>query len=352
VPRKVLQICPHDIAPFGELCRRYAQAAACIDVDMTSVYLAPPRDQALPYAEYLHMQDLADTAKLRQALTRYAGVDWDMVICHRYRSYWAVARSPLADNPSVVLAHEFGLLKRWQRRLARQLFARDFVFAGVSPAVAAELSRVVGQAGVLPNVVDAESDPILLEQAAACAALGLEPGPFTVGVVGRLHYKKRPQLALQAFQRFHQHHPQSRVVFLGGGDQSALGLELLSPAELAHVHVLGNVPAAAQLFKAFDVLLHTASMEPFGMVVLEAMAAGLPVVTQKVGGPEYVLGDLGYYTEDDSPQGFAQALQASLRADHSGLQEAGQQRIQKYFSIAALAQALDHLLIETSAEQG
>lgn len=345
MPRKILQICPHDIAPFGDLCRRYVEAAASIEVEMTSVYLAPPQAQALSYAQYLEIDNLADTKGVRTALKPYSETAWDMVLCHRYRPYWAVARSALANNPCVVLAHEFGLLQRWQRRLTRQLFARNFLFAGVSPAVAAELSQVVGQAGVLPNVVDADTDTSLLEPSAALQALGLVPGPFTVGVVGRLHYKKRPHLALQAFQQFNQQHPQSRLVFLGAGDRSELNLDVLSAEQLSNVHVLGNVPGAAQLFKAFDVLLHTASLEPFGMVVLEAMAAGIPVVTGKIGGPEYVLGELGFYARDDSAQAFAQALQATVDMDRSSLQDAGQQRIQQYFSIGALAQALDHLLV-------
>ncbi len=351
MPRQILQICPHDSAPFGDLCRRYVQAAASIDIATTSVYLAPPEKQPLAYAEYLGFDNLADTAALRKALAPYGEHHWDMVLCHRYRPYWAVARSPLAQYPCVVLAHEFGLMDRWQRRLARQLFARQFKFTGVSPAVAAQLSRSVGRAGVLPNVLDPQHDPALVDKSQALSALGLEPGPFTIGLVGRLHYKKRPDLAVQAFQVFRQSHPEARLVVLGAGDRNELtpkgqSAPDMSAPDMGGVHLMGVVPGAAKLFSAFDVLLHTAELEPFVMVVLEAMAAGVPVVTRRAGGPEYVLGDLGVYAAQPTAVAFAEALEKVLTLDRETYQNAGRHRIQDYFSIEALAKALEHLLID------
>jgi glycosyltransferase involved in cell wall biosynthesis len=210
--RRVLQICPHDVMPFGELCARYQQAAAQLGVDVTTVFLSPAHDQPLAHAEYLQCTDLADTKGLRRALHQYASESWDLVLCHRYRSYWAVVRTPLAANHCVVLAHEYGLMDRWQRRLNRTLFAADMTFAGVSTGVAEEL--MASEPVVLPNVVDVEqARQQLLSQQDALAALGLGPGGFTVGVVGRLHYKKRPTLALQAFQAFAANHSNARLVF-------------------------------------------------------------------------------------------------------------------------------------------
>ena len=327
------------MAPFGELCRCYNEAASGLGVEVTTVFLGPAQRQPLAYAEYLNCTDLADTQAVRAALKHYAGTTWDLVLCHRYRSYQAMLRTRLARNRCVVVAHEYGLMQRWQRRLNRSLFARHVTFAAVSAGVAEQLSPT--QPVVLPNVLDVErAGKQLLSKRDALAALDLPPGDFTVGVVGRLHYKKRPALALQAFQTFSAEHANVRVVFLGEGEDRAE----LEQQQSSGVHILGNVADASGLFKAFDVLLHTAQNEPFGMVVLEALFAGVPVVTLRRSGPASVLDDLGVYAATDSIQGFADALHHAVAVDREQLATAGLARVQKIFSIPALAVALKNLL--------
>ncbi|XOV83638.1 MAG: glycosyltransferase family 4 protein [bacterium] len=339
--RRMLQICPHDASPFGELCRRYELAAASLGMQTTTVFLGSPEGtvEVPEQVSYFELGDLADTAAIRQALAPLSKQKWELVICHRYRPYWAVARSPLADNLCVVVAHEFGLMARRRRRWSRRLFASRLHFAGVSPEVAAELTRNADEdLLVLPNVLDVPASAAgLLSRADALAALGLPEGPLTVGVVGRIHYKKRPKLSAEAFARFSQHHPDSRLVFLGGGDHAEL-------PQADNIFYLGQIPQAQNYFRAFDVLLHPVHIEAFGMVVLEAMYAGVPVVTLPRGGPHYVLDELGVYPSEDSPQGFADALDRAVALDRDDLLRQGRLRVDQHFSIAALARSLDHVL--------
>jgi glycosyltransferase involved in cell wall biosynthesis len=65
---------------------------------------------------------------------------------------------------------------------------------------------------------------------------------------------------------------------------------------------------------AIDVLLHTPRIEAFGLVVIEAMATGLPVVATRVGGvPELVReGSTGLLAESEQPESIADALQRLL----------------------------------------
>ncbi|MEE4280706.1 MAG: glycosyltransferase family 4 protein [Pseudomonadales bacterium] len=339
--QRILQICPHDISPFGELCRRYELAAASLGIEMTTVFLGASEGttEVPERVSYLNLEDLADTAAIRRALAGFSAEKWTMVICHRYRPYWAIARSPLAHNLCVVVAHEFGMMSRRQRRWNRRLFASRMHFAGVSPDVAAELLlKPKHEPIVLPNVLDVPgSAAALLSRADALAALGLPEGPLTVGVVGRIHYKKRPKLSAEAFARFSQQNAGSRLVFLGGGDTREL-------PQADNIFYLGQVPQAQNYFQAFDVLLHPVQVEAFGMVVLEAMYAGVPVVTLPQGGPKYVLGELGVYASEDSPQGFADALARAVKLDRDELLHQGRLRVDQHFSIASLARSLDHVL--------
>ena len=127
---------------------------------------------------------------------------------------------------------------------------------------------------------------------------------------------------MQAFQAFAADHPQARLVFIGDGE----GRARLEAQRTPNVHVLGSIPDAPQLFAGFDVMLHTARREPFGMVVLEALFAGVPVVTLRQAGPEHILGDLGVYAEADTGHGFAAAMERSLELDRDAYTATGRAR--------------------------
>ena len=335
-------MCPNDGMPFAEVCRFYRNAASSIDAELTTVFLTSPTNEPEPDSTYLHTSELKDTRAIARQIDAQLEAEWDLVLCHRYRAYWADALSNLDNKKCVAVAHEFGMLRRWQRRASRKVYAREIAFAGVSPAVTDELARSVPQTHTLPNGLDLSSWADRLQtREAALAGLGLDPGPFTIGVVGRLHYKKRPELALAAYRQFRNTNADSRLVFIGDGELQADDPE---------VHLLGRVDDARYLFAAFDVLLMTATEdEAFGMVALEALAAGVPVVTASIPGPKYVLEDLGFYAQTDSVDDYVTALKAVQRCDRAALLDAGRQRISKEFSLSATARRLDDLLVTRRA---
>ncbi|MCZ0945241.1 MAG: glycosyltransferase, partial [Gammaproteobacteria bacterium] len=237
----------------------------------------------------------------------------------------------------VAVAHEYGFFRRRRRRWARRLSRHDALFAGVSPGVAEELKQATGSALVWPNALDLDAlDP--LDRTAARQALALPPEGLVFGVVGRLHYKKRPELALEAFRIFLERTDRSdaHLAFVGDGTLRER-LELASRG--LPVTFTSFIPAAAQLMKAFDALLMASSNEPFGMVLLEAMAAGVPVVTPRQPGPLCILEDLGHYFEGSEPQAIAAAMQAAVEAPPGE----GSERAQREFSVAAVAERLEAL---------
>jgi glycosyltransferase involved in cell wall biosynthesis len=92
-------------------------------------------------------------------------------------------------------------------------------------------------------------------------------------------------------------------------------------------------------------------VEAFGMVALEAMVAGVPVVSGPVPGPQFVLGRVGYYYASDDPEAIARTLD-EVRRDHGTGEGAerlarGADRALREFSIAALARHLDDLFFRT-----
>lgn len=257
-----------------------------MDAQLQTVFIAPTTGTPYEDAHYLNVESTRSLSLVRRRLTELVGDGYfDLVIAHRYRSIVAVARSRLNYGRMVGVAHEFGLLRSTTRKLTRKWLAPKAVLAGVSEAVTAELSE---PRCCLPNPVDVDAlAESALDRDAARTRLGIDRAGYVVGVVGRLHYKKQPALALDAFAQFEASHP-AELVFLGDGE---LRGELEARAQSGSVRFLGHVPNAHTLMRAFDCLLVCSSnAEAFGMVVVEAAALGVPVVSTPAPGPKEILG--------------------------------------------------------------
>jgi glycosyltransferase involved in cell wall biosynthesis len=369
VPRGLLQICPNDKPPFLALCQSYAQAAALIDVPCETLFLdssfaAPGAVGALTTApvttdtervlgvqppRYLDQPSGSHRRDGRQVNEARTLPQPALVLCHRYRAYRAARAAGLPGERIVAVAHEFGWMDRWQRRAEFRMGASGVRFAGVSPAVVQELGATTGTALLLPNLVDwAAVEQTALPREAARARLGVEDDRFCIGVVGRLHPKKRPELALDAFRALAQEGRSAELLFIGDGE---LRETLHKRATgLAAVRFAGFQPDARTLLRGLDCLLMTSSAaEAFGMVALEALTLGVPVAAPRVPGIESVLGELGFYGDADaSPASMSRAImqammltgQPSIRSFRS----AARARVRHQFSIAAAARRLRSLL--------
>ena len=345
---RLLQLCPHDSPPFGELCRSFAAAARREGGTVRTVYLGEPAGQALPEADYLRVRRLSDNRSLGSALRESLAAEapYDLVLAHRYRAYRAALAAGLPAARLVVLAHEYGMLNDVSRRLHRRLFGRGATFAGVSLPVARELAGVTGRECVLPNVLAGDAEPLARD--AARAALTLPAQAPLIGVVGRLHYKKRPLLACAVHALVRQSRPDVGRVFLGAGPDEAE----IRRAGGDNVYLPGVVADARRYMGAFDVLLHTGDHEAFGMVLLEAMAAGVPPVVGPLAvaaGPLWVLDGHGYAAAEDSAAAYADALLEAL-GEPPGQAAARRAHVTQHFSPAALQQRLAALVSEVGRQ--
>jgi glycosyltransferase involved in cell wall biosynthesis len=345
----LLQVCPNDNPPFADICRLYASAAQTLGWHTVTVMLEPRAPDQDPHFHYVRRD-------LRRQLGRLLdGRQPRLTICHRYRAWRDLTATGLASAPLVLIAHEFGLLARRRRRLLLRLdplLGRpQALLAGVSDAVARELSGLGRQpALVLPNGVDlARCDDVRMSRSAARRALGLLDDEFNVGVVGRLHPKKDPALAVEGFRlalaaRRPGEQP-LRLTFLGDG---VLAGELVEQASGLPVLFKGFVRDAARYMAAFDLLLlPSGDREAFGMVALEALGAGVPVLCGSAPGPRFVVGDAGLTFEPHTPQALAGALEEAAAAAASGelgrLVERGRARVEASFSVQAVAGRLADL---------
>jgi glycosyltransferase involved in cell wall biosynthesis len=347
----VIQIASNDYPPFNDITSAYRLALQSLGREVQTIVLAPAVGEPDPQAVYLDLENSGATRSAARALrARVAGSEPVLAICHRYRPYRVLRAARLAAVPTVVVAHEFGFFRRVQRRIGRRLFARRVMFAGVSPSVQAELAEVVEDPLCLPNA----------SRKAAEAELALPTcDALTIGLVGRLVHKKAPELAIRAIRELTDRGRTVRLLVIGDGPLRA---ELESLAADLPVVFCGFVPEARRLFRGLDVLLLTSvEVEAFGMVALEAMASGVPVVAGPAPGPQFVLGVVagpapgpqfvlggtGYYYTERTPADVANALERlhdDLVAQRLAQRmDQAQTRVLREFSIAALARHLDEL---------
>jgi glycosyltransferase involved in cell wall biosynthesis len=113
---------------------------------------------------------------------------------------------------------------------------------------------------------------------------------------------------LDALQR-HQTLSDLRVDVYGHGSE----MDTLQARAAHHpnVHLHGFVPDAANLLADHDLLLHTCAEEPFGLAVLEAMAARVPVLVPNAGGAGSLIenGVSGFHFAANDPTHLGQVLQ-------------------------------------------
>lgn len=174
--------------------------------------------------------------------------------------------------------------------------------------------------------------------------------PFTVLYAGRLRTRKAVAVLLEAFARLRRRVPEARLVLVGDGDQRpalearARELGIHEPGDTGGgVAFEGARPHGAmpEYYRTADVFCLPSLYEGFPLAILEAMAAGLPVVATEVAGvPEAVAdGVTGRVVPAEDAEALADAL-AELAGDPDrarAMGEAGRARAAAEFAIPKVA---------------
>jgi glycosyltransferase involved in cell wall biosynthesis len=120
------------------------------------------------------------------------------------------------------------------------------------------------------------------------ARYGIGPMDPTVLFVGRMTLQKGPDLLLEAIPGLLRHYPHAKFILAGEGHLRRDLEHRVRALGVQHaIRWFGYMPSgqAIELFKSCDVVCVPSRNEPFGIIVLEAWAAGKPVVASQVGGP-------------------------------------------------------------------
>jgi glycosyltransferase involved in cell wall biosynthesis len=175
---------------------------------------------------------------------------------------------------------------------------------------------------------------------------GIPPDVPLALAVGRLIAQKDHPTLLHAFARVREAHPQARLAILGGGPLEAETRALAASLGLDEAVALPGRTEIRDWLERADVFVHTSRWEGFGIVLLEAMLAGLPIVATRVSAvPEVVAdGETGALVEAGDVAGVARELSRLLGDEElrRRLGAAGRARARSEFSVARMTeQTLD-----------
>ncbi|WP_122614073.1 glycosyltransferase [Pseudomonas viridiflava] len=331
--RHVLQFCHGYDGPFLDCARQYASLFAGKGYRVITVFLTGAADPEVVADcgsdEVLFMEFSSKAIRglklgaIRELRSIVASRHFSFCIAHRFKPvYIALLATRL---PVIGVHHAFGDYQRRSRKLFANLFRKRLSLLGVSDSVRDDMRKSLPawpaeRIETLYNRIDVEQlQGSQFSAEDARVELGLSPSVWIVGNVGRLHPDKDQATLLRGFALALPSLPEnSQLVILGKGRLEESLKELARELGIgANVMFMGQVADARRYFKAFDVFALSSDHEPFGMVLLEAMVAGVPVVATSCGGAREVVEDVGLLFPLGDEQRLAQGLMhmAGLDAD-------------------------------------
>ena len=198
-------------------------------------------------------------------------------------------------------------------RLARRYVRRLHGRIAVSPAALSFISGPLpGEYRIIPNGIDVNGF------SSAEPLPGLLDGKTNILFLGRLEKRKGLKYLLSAFSKLKWDWPDLRLIVVGGGKPDDDSYRILSERNLTDVVFTGTVSDEdrARYYRSADIFCSPATgKESFGIVLLEAMAAGRPVVASDIEGYSYVVthGREGLLVEPKSDVSLAEAIATLLR---------------------------------------
>ena len=172
--------------------------------------------------------------------------------------------------------------------------------------------------------------------------LGIDEKAPVVGFIGSLIKKKGIEFLLQAGPKILGQHPSCRFLLVGTGPLQSQLEELAKSLEIQHsVIFAGPQTDIPSILAGMDIFVLPSLQEGLGVSVLEAMAAGKPIVASRVGGlPESVVqGETGFLVKPENADELAGSLLRLLDdpALCTRLGQAGKERVATHFSSHQMA---------------
>ena len=252
--------------------------------------------------------------------------------------------------------------RRWRGHLLyRGLTSLTHQMVAVSPSVEDYLVgriKLPSHKVTLINNGVAEPAPANEEQIRAVReGLRIPPDDLIIGCCCRLlDEHKRVSDLIKAFARVHEDYPKSKLLIVGeGADEAMLRLLASQLGVSGHVYFAGYQGNTQPFYEVMDIFALASAREAFGLVLVEAMYARLPVVATCVGGIPTVVkaGETGFLVKPKDPEELADRLRLLLNnvSLRQSMGEAGLAFARANFSADRYVSQVDDLYQSLAARQ-
>ncbi|HWO88683.1 MAG TPA: glycosyltransferase family 4 protein [Gemmatimonadales bacterium] len=334
----------------------------------------------------------ADEAFLELSQRRRASLDWLTTLPRGITAWAAAIRKALADRgwtapgaPAVLYSNGFKahLSAALLRKHPRVWHIHEYPPGGIGP-----FWRLV--AGALPDAVIANSEsvaaawrlPPLSSPVAVLNGVDLErfaPRPRSFWIHEQLALPRESRLVgmpavfarwkgqievVTAFERIAARVPDAHLVLAGGtiydtASERGFAAELVrrvgagkagrSVADRIHFVKFQSDPW--RLYPEFEVTVHfSLRPEPFGRVIVESLACGVPVIAARAGGPTEIIehGTTGWLVRPQDVEGLGELMVEALTTDRTAMSAAARRHAEAHFSADRFASGVSRVLHQVS----
>jgi glycosyltransferase involved in cell wall biosynthesis len=259
--------------------------------------------------------------------------------------------------PIIASVHNTYTRRKWHRHLINRLLARlTFRITAGSADVERDIISqdhvAPGKVVRLPNCIDLDRVATSLSSAVAKQRLGFDPADMVIATVGRMEEQKGHAFLLEAFASLRQipelEGISLRLLMVGDGRLRAATEQRAADLNIAGIcRFVGSIKDLADVYCAMDVFVMPSLWEGLSLAMLEAMAAGLPMIATDVGGARDVLGDSlrGILVPAADASALVRAIHGLLLdAEKRGVMaDAGSRHVRENYSVSALSRQLAEL---------
>ncbi len=325
------------VPPGSELAKRARAAGLSVD-------------ESVSYRSLLGSLLRGDVQQFRALVERFQP---DIVHLHGGRDSWIAALAlGLRQKRPIILRTKHNIFPISGHPLNRWLYGRFFDgIVCISSAIVQQCAdtRYISPEKLIliPSACDAQRFARASDlRGKMREEFGFHEGDIVIVMSGRFRHEKGHDTLLAAAPRVVEAVPEAKFLLLGSGSLEGAVKERLREQGLLGTIVLGGFRAdIPECLAAADIAVQPSRSEGLGTAVLEASAAGLPVVATAVGGiPDIVVhGETGLLVPPENPEALAMALvQLARNPDQRvALGRAARKRVAQLFSVERLVELTD-----------
>ncbi len=295
-------------------------------------------------------------------LNRQPGTDWgiikklrriiktervDLIHAHQYTAFFYGGLAAISSRFKKLIFTEHGRHYPDQRNTKRVIVNQLMLpftarIIAVSPAVKQSLITYEVMPGrrieVIFNGIDCCKFKTNNHEINKKKSLGLAPGDLVCGMIARLGTEKDQATLIKALPKVILKYPQARLLLIGDGPKKTELENLVRQLGLADkVIFTGSRRDIPELLAVLDIAVLATFYEGTSITLLEAMAAGKPVIASRVGGNPAVVEDgvTGFLVPVSDPEALADRLLQLFADEHLRKQmgNAGCRQVEEQFSL-------------------